>query len=44
MLKVGLIGAGGMGGVHRGIYKGLDDVKLTAIADVRTEIAAEKSR
>ena len=43
MLKVGLIGAGGMGGVHRGIYKGLDDVKLTAIADVRTEIAAEKA-
>ena len=33
-VKVGLIGMGFMGTTHWGIYKGMKDVVLTAIADV----------
>ena len=43
MLKVGLIGVGGMGAVHLGQYKSIDDVKICAIADVRTDMAKEKA-
>lgn len=43
MLKAALIGAGGMGGVHLNRYKTLDGVQLAAIADIRTDVAAEKA-
>lgn len=41
-MKVGLIGIGGMGGVHFNVYAGMDDVEL-AVADIRTDMAQEKA-
>ena len=42
MIKVALIGIGGMGNVHFNAYKTLDDVKVIAVADVRVDMAKEK--
>ncbi|MBU9746201.1 Gfo/Idh/MocA family oxidoreductase [Lachnospiraceae bacterium ASD3451] len=41
MLKIGLIGAGYMGGMHTACYQALmeEDVKVTAVADLRPEYA-----
>ena len=41
MLKVGLIGCGFMGTMHANCYKVLEGVTLAAVADIRTEKAAE---
>lgn len=41
-IRVGLIGFGGMGGMHFSCYDDIDDVELTAICDVRREMAEEK--
>ena len=44
MIKIGLIGAGFMGNTHSEVYKilsTLQDVKLVAVADIRTEKAEE---
>ncbi len=43
MLKVGLVGIGGMGFVHFNAYKNMDDCKIVAVADVRTDMAKEKA-
>jgi predicted dehydrogenase len=48
MMKIGLVGAGFMGGMHMACYEALShmDVKITAVADVREEKAkavAEKT-
>ncbi len=42
MFKVALIGIGGMGGHHFNVYKGIEDCKVVAVADVRTDMAKEK--
>ena len=42
MIKVALIGIGGMGNVHFRSYKKMNNVELIAVADVRTEMAREK--
>lgn len=42
MLKVGLVGAGGMGGLHLDIYESMEDVELTAVVDIDTKKAASK--
>lgn len=42
MIKIGLVGIGGMGGVHFNVYKSLKDVQVVAVADVRTDMAKEK--
>lgn len=42
MIKIGLVGIGGMGGVHFNVYKNLKDVQVVAVADVRTDMAKEK--
>lgn len=39
MVKVGIIGAGFMGGMHASVYSQLPDVKIVGIADVRGEKA-----
>lgn len=39
MIKVGMIGAGTMGRVHRAAYERIDDVQLTTICDIRPEKA-----
>ena len=39
MVKVGIIGAGFMGGMHANVYSLLPDAKLSGIADVRGEKA-----
>lgn len=43
MIRVGLVGIGGMGGAHFRIYKELEGVEVVAVADVRTDIAKEKA-
>ena len=43
MIKVGLIGIGGMGGVHYNAYKGIEDAEVVAVADVRVDMAKEKT-
>lgn len=40
MLKVGIIGAGGMGNLHASVYEGMPNVELVAISDIRKEVAA----
>ncbi len=41
-MKIGLIGIGGMGGVHFGVYKKMTDIELS-VADVRVDMAREKT-
>ena len=43
-LRVGLIGIGGMGGCHYGNYKDVKGAKLVAVADVRVDMAKEKTK
>ena len=42
-MKIALVGVGGMGTVHFNIYKGMADVEIVALCDVRTEILPEKA-
>ena len=42
MTKVALIGIGGMGFVHYNCYKNIENAELTAVCDVRTDMAKEK--
>ena len=42
-LRVGLIGIGGMGGCHYGNYKDVKGASLVAVADVRVDMAKEKT-
>ena len=42
MIKVALIGIGTMGFVHFNAYKSVKNAKVTAVADVRTDMAREK--
>ncbi len=42
MIKVGLIGIGSMGFVHYNEYKNINDAVVTAVADVRLDMAKEK--
>lgn len=42
MIKVGLVGIGGMGKVHFNAYKNIADAKVVAVADVRCDMAKEK--
>lgn len=43
MLKIALIGIGGMGGGHYNAYKTVTGAKLVAVCDIRKEIAVEKT-
>ena len=42
MMKIALIGIGGMGGVHFNCYKNIKDTEIVAVCDVRTDMAKEK--
>ncbi len=42
MIKIGVVGIGGMGGVHFRAYKNIEGVKVVAVADVRCDMAKEK--
>ena len=42
MIKVAMVGLGGMGGVHFGIYKDMKDVEVIAVCEVREDVAREK--
>ena len=42
MINVALVGIGGMGNVHFRAYRKMENVKIVAVADVRTEMAKEK--
>ena len=44
MIKVGLIGIGGMGGVHYNAYKNISGAEVVAVADVRVDMAKEKCK
>lgn len=37
MLKVGLIGVGGISGAHIPVWESMEDVELTALCDIRQE-------
>jgi predicted dehydrogenase len=39
IIRVGLVGAGGIGGAHSSAYEQLEDVKVCAVVDVREEQA-----
>jgi len=43
-IRVGLIGIGGMGGCHYENYKQVKGAKLVAVADVRVDMAKEKTQ
>ena len=43
MLKVGLVGIGGMGSVHLANWRKMEDVELVAICDVRPDIVTKKA-
>ena len=43
MIKVGLVGIGGMGGVHYNAYKSISGAEVVAVADVRVDMAKEKT-
>lgn len=42
MLKVGLVGAGGMGGLHLDLYESMEDIELAAVVEIDTEKAFSK--
>lgn len=42
MIKVALIGIGGMGGCHFGCYENIKNAQVVAVCDVRTDMAKEK--
>lgn len=42
MIKVALVGIGGMGGCHFGCYKNIKNAEFIAVCDVRTDMAKEK--
>lgn len=42
MIKVALIGIGGMGGCHFNCYKDIENAEVIAVCDVRTDMAKEK--
>lgn len=43
MMKIALIGIGGMGMCHFNCYKDIKDAEVIAVADVRTDMAREKA-
>jgi len=43
MIRVGLVGIGGMGTVHYNEYKKIDAASVVAVADVRADMAKEKT-
>ena len=42
-MKIALIGVGGMGSVHLGVYKSMKDIELVALCDVRMDMLQKKA-
>ncbi len=42
-MKIALVGVGGMGSVHFNIYKGMKDIELVALCDIRLDMLKEKA-
>ena len=42
-MRIALVGVGGMGSVHFGIYKEMKDIELVALCDVRMDMLKEKA-
>ena len=42
-MRIALVGVGGMGGVHFNIYKGMTDIELVALCDIRMDMLKEKA-
>ena len=42
-MKIALVGVGGMGSVHFNIYKGMQDIELVALCDIRMDMLKEKA-
>ena len=42
-MKIALVGVGGMGGVHLGVYKSMQDIELVALCDVRLDMLKQKA-
>lgn len=44
MIKVAIVGVGGMGSTHFNLYRGMNDVEIVALVDVEPEKTAEKAK
>lgn len=42
-MKIALVGVCGMGGVHLNVYKGMNDIELVALCDIRLDMLKEKA-
>ena len=42
-MKIALVGVGGMGGVHLNVYKGMNDIELVALCDIRMDMLEKKA-
>ena len=42
-MRIALVGVGGMGGVHLNCYKGMTDIELVALCDIRMDMLKEKA-
>lgn len=42
-MKIALVGVGGMGSVHLGVYKNMTDIELVALCDIRMDMLKEKA-
>ena len=42
MIKVAMVGLGGMGGSHFRIYKDIENVEVIAVCEIREDMAKEK--
>lgn len=42
-MKIALVGVGGMGGVHLGVYKSMQDIELVALCDIRMDMLEKKA-
>ena len=42
-MRIALVGVGGMGGVHLNCYKGMTDIELVALCDIRMDMLKKKA-
>ena len=41
MIKVAMVGLGGMGGAHFRLYKDIEDVEVIAVCEIREDMAKD---
>ena len=43
-MKIGMIGVGGMGGLHYDTYKNIENAEVVAVCDVRLDMLKQKTQ